>query len=139
MTCCVPCLVSGYVFGGQSRGQAEGGGWEEDLNQTASGCGVCLRHTAAVSCIVCASHQVVQRVNPSTNGSVSPSILAKATSPLRTVASPPPSTSPATTTPLLRSGSGGSANREDMPNGPGAQPKAGTHTRRHDRDGIGMA
>lgn len=65
--------------------------------------------------------QVVQRVSPP-NGSVSPSLLAKATSPLRPVASPPP-TSPPTTTSLLRSTSGGSTNQGEMTNGSSAQSK----------------
>ena len=39
------CVVFEYVLGGQGRGQAEGGGREEDINQTAGvcGCGVGVR------------------------------------------------------------------------------------------------
>ena len=87
-------------------------------------------NSGPLMCCSLVPRQVVQRVGPS-NGSVSPSLLAKATSPLRPTNSPPPPTSPAATTPLLRGSSGGNANREDMPNGPSAQNKASSHARRH--------
>ena len=93
----------------------------------------CMSQICSSGPLMCCSpvpHQVVQRVGPS-NGNVSPSLLAKATSPLRPTNSPPPPTSPAATTPLLRGSSGGNTNREDMPNGPSAQNKASSHARLH--------
>ena len=80
---------------------------------------------------------MVQRVSPP-NGSVSPSLLAKATSPLRPVASPPP-TSPPTTTPLLRSTSGGSTNQGEMTNGSSAQSKASPNIRLRANEGKAIS
>ena len=36
------CVVFKYVLGGQGGGQAEGGGWEEDINQAAGVCVWCV-------------------------------------------------------------------------------------------------